>query len=74
MTDIRRIHATFDPESSVWWAESDDLPGLVTEAATFDALVERVAAVAPELLATNGQIPAGPVTLEFLATRQVQMA
>jgi len=74
MQDVRHIRATFDPEASVWWAESDDLPGLVSEASSLDALVERVAAVVPELLAANGETPDGPVTLNFSTTRQVQMA
>ncbi len=48
------VRAHWDAESGVWWAESDDIPGLVTEAPTFDALVERALAVIPELLEVNG--------------------
>lgn len=72
MPDIRHIHATYDPESRVWWAEGDDLPGLVSEAPALDKLVERVMAVARELLAANGAT-ANEVNLEFTTTRQIQI-
>jgi predicted RNase H-like HicB family nuclease len=48
------ILAHWDDEAAGWWAESPDLPGLVTEAATIEALMERVKAVLPDLLAANG--------------------
>lgn len=73
MSDTRTVHATYDPENGVWWAESDDLPGLVSEAPTLDELVDRVMAVAGELLVANGKTTEG-VSLQFIATRQVQMA
>lgn len=73
MTDTRHVQATFDPDAGVWWAESDDLPGLVSEAPTLDALVERVAAVVPELLAVSGAM-AAPVELVFTVTPQVEPA
>ncbi len=73
MQTTLHIQATFDPDADVWWAVSDDLPGLVSEAPTLDALVERVAAVAPELLAAAGET-SGEVNLEFSTTRRVQMA
>jgi len=73
MPNTRHVHTTYDPESGVWWAESDDLPGLVSEAPTLDALVERVMAVAGELLVANEGTAEG-VSLQFITTRQVQMA
>lgn len=71
--ETKRVRAQYDAEARVWWAESDDIPGLVSEAPTLDALVERVMAVAPELLTANGAA-AGAVNLEFFATRQVLAA
>ncbi len=71
--DIRRVTATHDAETGLWWAESDDLPGLVSEAPTFEALMDRVIEVAPELLDLNGEVGRS-VTLEFRAIRQVQTA
>jgi len=43
-----------DAEAGVWWAVSDDKPGLVSEAGTLKDLIERIRAIAPELLALNG--------------------
>lgn len=54
------VSAFWDDEAKVWVATSDDIPGLTTEASTLDALVERVDAVAPELLDDNAQfVPGG---------------
>lgn len=54
------VRAHWDDEAKVWWAESDDVPGLVAEAATFDELVENVREVTPDLLELNGvKIEAG---------------
>ena len=47
------IKMTWDPEAAVWIAESDDVPGLVLESGSFDALVERVRFAVPELLELN---------------------
>ena len=73
MSDIRHVQASFDAESGVWWAESADLPGLVSEAPTLEALIDRVTAVAGDLLIANGESPHG-VNLQFVATRPVQAA
>ncbi|WP_082554942.1 DUF1902 domain-containing protein [Devosia sp. Root635] len=48
--------AQWDNEAGVWVATSDDIPGLVTEAASLDELLERVLAVAPELLEDNAHL------------------
>jgi predicted RNase H-like HicB family nuclease len=45
------VDFTWDEEASVWVATSDDIPGLVLEGGSFDALVERVKVAAAELLA-----------------------
>ena len=73
MADTKHIQAHYDSDARVWWAESEDVPGLVSEAPTLDALKERVAAVVPELLAANGTLP-GPVRLEFHAARTLEAA
>ena len=49
------IQFTWDDEAGVWIAESDDIPGLVLESGSLDALIERVRYAAPELLALNGK-------------------
>jgi len=48
------VRAEWDPEVGVWVAESDDVPGLVTEADTLERLVERLHVLVPELLELNG--------------------
>lgn len=47
------IVATWDDEARVWTAVSKDVPGLVTESATIESLIERAKAVIPELLELN---------------------
>ena len=37
----------WDPDAAVWVATSEDIPGLVLESGSFDALVERVRFAAP---------------------------
>ena len=53
------VTAFWDDEAKVWVATSDDVPGLATEARTLDALIERVNAVAPELLDDNAHLVTG---------------
>jgi predicted RNase H-like HicB family nuclease len=48
------VTAKWDPEAAVWVATSDDVPGLVLESGSLDALMERVRVAIPELLSLNG--------------------
>ena len=52
-TSLYHVHADWDPEVSVWVATSDDVPGLATEAATLEALAEKLRTLIPELLEAN---------------------
>lgn len=47
------VNLTWDTDAGVWVATSDDIPGLVLESGSFDALLERVRFAAPELLEWN---------------------
>ncbi len=47
------VIATWDTEASVWVAESDDVPGLVTEAESLEILVNKLRTLIPELLEAN---------------------
>lgn len=47
------VNFTWDNEASVWISTSDDIPGLVLESGSFDALLERTRLAVPELLALN---------------------
>lgn len=64
------VRAEWDDEAAVWVASSDDVPGLVTEAATLEALDTKLRTMVPELLEANGCMPAdGQVAVELLARR-----
>ena len=66
------IKMTWDREACVWIAESNDVPGLVLESGSFDALLERVRFAVPELLALNNA--KAPVTLNFQSERRERLA
>ena len=51
------VRLDWDPESAVWIATSEDIPGLVLESGSIDALIERVRFAAPELLELNRKEP-----------------
>ncbi len=66
------VKLIWDDEAAVWVATSDDIPGLVLESGSFDALLERVRFAAPELLALNhGE---EPISLSFLSERRERIA
>jgi len=48
------ITAKWDIDAGVWIAESADIPGLILESGSLDALMERVRFAIPDLLALNG--------------------
>jgi Domain of unknown function (DUF1902) len=48
------VKASFDSEADVWFVDHTDIPGLATEAATFEALCRKIEVMASELLEANG--------------------
>jgi hypothetical protein len=62
------VKASFDAEADVWFVEHTDIPGLATEAATFEALCRKIEIMAAELLEANG-LETGPaeVAIEIIA-------
>ena len=48
------VKAFWDEKAEVWVAESEDVPGLITEAATMEALISKLKVLIPELLEANG--------------------
>jgi hypothetical protein len=50
------VRAVWDPVADVWFATSDDLLGLVTEAPTVEALAAKLPALVSDLLDLNGSI------------------
>lgn len=56
------VTVDWDDEAGVYVATSDDVPGLVAEAPTLDAVRDKVLALIPELLHDNAHLlrePAG---------------
>lgn len=69
-----RVTAIWDSEAQVWVAESDDVPGLITEAESTSALMQKLETLIPELLRENCvpylqhldvSVYAGPEQLQF---------
>jgi predicted RNase H-like HicB family nuclease len=67
------IAITWDDEARVWIAESDDIPGLVLEAKTADALIEEAKSASTELLELMGA-PSHGAKLRFKAERSAVVA
>ena len=63
------MRAEWDEEAQAWVATSDDVPGLVTEADTMEALLAKLRVLIPELLDANGQATTGTVPFELLTRR-----
>lgn len=66
------INFTWDSEANVWIATSNDIPGLVLESGSFDALLERTRFAVPELLELNASEPQ-PFSLTFKSERHERM-
>ena len=58
----------WDDESCKWHCESDDIPGLLLESNSCDALIERVRLATPEILELNRSYT-GPIRLSFETVR-----
>ena len=67
-----KIDFLWDNEASVWVATSENIPGLVLESGSFDALIERVRFAIPELLELNG-LSTSPL-VSFHSLRQERIA
>lgn len=63
------VTLTWDNDANVWYATSDDIPGLIMESDSYDTLLARVKLAAPELLELNcpGFLP-GPIS--FVSERR----
>jgi predicted RNase H-like HicB family nuclease len=48
-----QVNAFWDEDAQVWVAESEDIPGLATEAGSLEALTEKLRQIIPELLQLN---------------------
>lgn len=62
------INVTWDSDAAVYIATSENVPGLVLESGSFDALIEKVRVAVPELLQLNNN-KAEVIDLTFLSER-----
>jgi predicted RNase H-like HicB family nuclease len=53
------VKAIWDDEARVWVASSNDVPGLITEAGTYEELVQKLQIMIPEMLQENGLLNKG---------------
>ena len=65
------VTLVWDSEAKVWFTQSKEIPGLTLESESFDALIEDVRVIAPELLELDCGY-AGPVHLIFEVVRIVE--
>lgn len=63
------IHAQWDDEARVWVATSEDVPGLITEAPSMSALVERLKVIIPDLMELNSGITGQPFPFHITGER-----
>lgn len=70
---ICKVEAFWDKDAEVWVATSEDVPGLVTEASTIEALMQKLREMIPELMLLNSIVPSdyvGSITFELTCHRQ----
>jgi len=63
------IRVDWDEDSAVWTADSDDIPGLATEAGTLEGLSLKLESMIPELVALNSVESSDPISYELLIRR-----
>ena len=51
------VKLVWDSEAAIWYTETEDVPGLVLHAPSFDELVEKVRLESPDLLEENVNYP-----------------
>ena len=68
------IRVLWDHDAEVWVATSDDVLGLIVEAASFDEVVQEVRQLVPDLLQLNGGTQSKVLDLHFLADRLESVA
>lgn len=72
MKTTLKVNAFWDDEAKVWVAESDDIPGLITESDTMENLITKLKVMVPELLEENGRITtSSEIPFELLTSRTV---
>jgi hypothetical protein len=69
------VKASFDDEADVWFVDHTDIPGLATEAPSFEELCRKIKIMASELLQANGlETGAAEVPVEIIAHRTARLS
>jgi len=63
-----KITLLWDNESDRWYTKTDDVPGMSLDSGSFDALIEKVRMIAPDMLEANLGYT-GPIHFSFVAER-----
>ncbi len=74
MRRVYSIQAHWDSEGGVWVAESEDVPGLVAEAESPNALAKKLRILIPELLELNGALEPGSGPVEFVVRYEYEQS
>jgi predicted RNase H-like HicB family nuclease len=74
MRRVYSIQARWDSESGVWVAESEDVPGLVAEAESPNALAKKLRILIPELLELNGVLEPASGPVEFVVRYEYEQS
>ena len=69
-----KVTLTWDNEAFMWIATSDDVPGLVLESNSYDALIERVKIAIPDLLEINNNFLDSKIKSRFTANAIMKQA
>jgi predicted RNase H-like HicB family nuclease len=64
-----KVLAHWDPDACVWWAESEDVKGLVGEAETIEQLFDDFKQTMPDLLRDNHGMAPQSVDIQLVADR-----
>ncbi len=70
---LYKVEAFWDHEAQVWIAQSDDVPGLATEADNIETLTKKLRNIIPELLKLNNIVSVeyvGDIAFELISHRQ----
>ena len=65
------INCYYDDEAGVWTAVSEDIPGLVLEAVSYDDLAVRIRKALPELFALNNVYSGGEICIQSENRREI---
>ena len=58
------VKIIWSEDSGKWYTDTEDIPGMVLESNSFDALLEKVQLIAPDMLEANCNY-SGPIKFTF---------